>query len=255
MSKTIVWVSGAVDGLGLGIARNTPYPDARIINISRRKHPQYETVQADLAAPAGWETVRTHFREELASFDGDRVIFIHNAYFADSTGLIGKVDTETYQKGVLVNSAAPLVLGEAFLTAAEGKKFEAGLVLISTGATTMPIPGLAAYAAAKIGVEFWAQVVQQELALNADENRWVVAFRPGGIKTPGAKKNEELDPERWPFATLRKEMGKDFMDIDTAGKRIWSGLPPAPGDAILSLAPNMTTDPAKMFGSKFTYVP
>ena len=33
MSKTLVWVSGAVDGLGLGIARNTPFPDARIIKL------------------------------------------------------------------------------------------------------------------------------------------------------------------------------------------------------------------------------
>lgn len=255
MSKTLVWVSGAVDGLGLGIARNTPFPDARIINISRRQHPDYETVKADLATRDGWAKVRNHFNEELRIFDGDRAIFVHNAYLSDQTGLIGKIDDDTYERGVLVNSASPLILGQAFLTAAQGKSFEAGLVLMSSGATTMPIPGLSTYSAAKAGVEYWAQVVHKELELNPDDNRWVVAYRPGGIDTPGARRNADLPREVWPFVEVRREMHASFMDIDTAGRRFWSGLPPEPGQCLLSLSPDMTMDKELMFGANVTFVP
>ena len=38
--STIVWISGATEGLGLGLAGTCPYPGARIINLSRRRHPQ-----------------------------------------------------------------------------------------------------------------------------------------------------------------------------------------------------------------------
>jgi hypothetical protein len=106
-------------------------------------------------------------------------------------------------------------------------------------------------------VEYWAQSVHTELAhLGKLDKRWVVAFRPGGIKSPGARKNEGWTLERWPFVEIRKEMGKNFMDIDTAGKRIWSGLPPKPEDYLLSLSDKpMTEAPEKMFGYRVKVLP
>src|SRR5690606_41740372 len=80
MAETLVWIGGATGGLGLGLARHVPYADARIVNISRRQHPAYETLITDIADPAGWQRVREHFARELAGFAGSRAIFIHNAY-------------------------------------------------------------------------------------------------------------------------------------------------------------------------------
>lgn len=37
VSDTIVWISGATEGVGLGLARTVPYPGARVINLSRRQ--------------------------------------------------------------------------------------------------------------------------------------------------------------------------------------------------------------------------
>ena len=48
---TIVWISGATEGIGKGLADNVPWPDARVINLSRRQHPELETVTFDLARP------------------------------------------------------------------------------------------------------------------------------------------------------------------------------------------------------------
>ena len=75
----IVWISGATEGIGLGLARNVPWPDARIINLSRRPHPDYETVTFDLTVPESWERVRESFRRELTGYSG-RALFIHNAF-------------------------------------------------------------------------------------------------------------------------------------------------------------------------------
>jgi benzil reductase ((S)-benzoin forming) len=253
MAETLVWISGATGGLGLGLARHVPYADARIVNISRRQHPDYETLIADIADPAGWQRVREHFARELAGFAGSRAIFIHNAYSSDGVGLIGTLDSASYQSAVLANAAAPLVLGEAFLSAARHLDCEVGLVLMSSGATTLPIEGLATYAAAKIGVEYWADVVSRELAARRPKC-WVTALRPGGIDTPGSVKNANLPRERWPFVEVRREMHKQFMDIDTAGRLIWSALPPPPGICLLSVGPPMTDRAEDGFGARVRYI-
>ncbi len=84
---TIVWISGATEGIGLGLARNQPYPNARIVNLSRRQHLDYETVRFDLAEPATWDAVVAHFRNELRDFKGTRAIFIHNSTWAGARDL------------------------------------------------------------------------------------------------------------------------------------------------------------------------
>src|SRR3954454_14952721 len=91
-ASSIVWISGATEGLALGLARTCPYPDARVINLSRRQHPDVETVIFDLTDPSTWGTVAQHFASELNSFRGERAIFIQNAYYPGCAGFVGEVD-------------------------------------------------------------------------------------------------------------------------------------------------------------------
>ncbi len=228
MMKTIVWISGATEGIGLGLARNAPWSDARIINFSRRPHPDYETVQVDLTDPASWEHMRESFRHELTGFSG-RAIFIHNAYYSAAVGMVGKVDQREYEKSLIANVAAPLALGEAFISAfPEGA--EGGLVMMSSGSAIVPLEGLASYCAAKVGVEHWVEVVQRELSGRSAP--WVVAVRPGAIDTAPARAASRLDPSVYPragkVATSRR------LDIDSAGRRIWAALPPGPEIAVIA---------------------
>ena len=37
MSDTLIWISGATEGIGLALARTAPFAGARIINLSRRQ--------------------------------------------------------------------------------------------------------------------------------------------------------------------------------------------------------------------------
>jgi benzil reductase ((S)-benzoin forming) len=85
-ADTIVWISGATEGLGKGLAAAVPYENARIINLSRRQHPTLETIKFDLTEPESWDAVGDHFKETLANFTGKRAIFVHNAFYRGQRG-------------------------------------------------------------------------------------------------------------------------------------------------------------------------
>jgi NAD(P)-dependent dehydrogenase (short-subunit alcohol dehydrogenase family) len=243
-ADTVIWISGATEGIGLGLARNQPYPNARIVNLSRRPHPDYESVVFDLTEPDTWDVVRRHFQRELAAFTGKRAIFIHNAYYSEAVGLVGKVDSGRYEKSVLANVAAPLVLGEAFVTACR-PGYEAGLVMLSSGAAVSPLPGLATYCAAKTAIEHWVQVVAAERQAHG-RGPWLAAVRPGGVETAPVRRVADLDPEVYPRAGRIKANIPNRLDIDAAARQIWSVLPPDPAVPVVSFAPELA-DPAFRF--------
>jgi benzil reductase ((S)-benzoin forming) len=234
---TIVWISGATEGIGKGLADNVPWPDARVINLSRRQHPELETVTFDLARPETWGAVRAHFEAELSRFKGRRAIFIQNAYQSNVVGLIHKAPSESYEAGVIANVAAPLVLGEAFIKACR-PGYEAGLVMMSSGAAVTPLVGLATYCASKTAIEHWAEVAQREREARG-EGPWVVAIRPGGVETEPVRRIATLDPELYPRARRIAANIPNRLSPDEAAKQIWKVLPPKPGVSVISFAPDL----------------
>jgi short-subunit dehydrogenase len=246
MAETLLFITGATEGIGLGLARNQPFGDTRIINISRRAHPDYESIRFDLTDPASWDIVRDRLRGELARFTGRRVVFIQNAYYSEGVGLLGKVPSDRHQKSVLANVAAPLVLGEAFLSACPAH-LDAGLVMLSSGAAVAPLEGLASYCAAKIAIEHWVEVAVRERESRGSSGPWIVAVRPGGVDTAPVRAIASLDPELYPRAREVRDNIPNRLDIDSAARRIWAALPPPPGIAVISFAP-APTEPRFRFG-------
>jgi len=118
MVAALVWISGASSGIGEALARSVPWKDARLIGVSRRPPAVGEHLEADLADPSSWATVAESFDRELAGFDGDQVVFVHAAGTVEPIGFAGEVDDDPYQANVVLNSAAPQVLGHRFLAAA-----------------------------------------------------------------------------------------------------------------------------------------
>lgn len=232
-ASSIVWISGATEGLGLGLAKTCPYADARVINLSRRQHADLETVIFDLTDPSTWDTVASHFASELGSFEGDRAIFIQNAYYPGCAGFVGEVNPALVAAEAIGNAAAPLVLADAFVRAVR-PDFESGLVLLSSAAARIPFEGRAVYAAAKAGVEQFARVVSRERERRGC-GPWVVAVRPGFVDSPSVRAEALLDPHSYPVAeALRVGLESGEADNPTdAARRIWAALPPAPGETVL----------------------
>ncbi|MDX1385433.1 MAG: SDR family NAD(P)-dependent oxidoreductase, partial [Thermoanaerobaculia bacterium] len=147
MSGHLVLISGASSGLGRALADTVPFRGARLLNLSRRATPGLEHVAADLADPAGWRAAGESFAREVAGFRGERVVFVHSAGTLDPIGPAGEVDPERYRRSVLLNSAAPQILGEAFLRAARATEARCDAVMISSGAARSLYEGWSAYGA------------------------------------------------------------------------------------------------------------
>jgi benzil reductase ((S)-benzoin forming) len=226
MSDSIVWISGATRGIGLALARTTPFPNARIINLSRRAHPDLESVQFDLTQPATYEAVRAHFATELAGFRGSRAIFIHSARYSAPPGFVFDVDAAEYCAAIQANAVAPLVLGRIFLSAI-GPDYESGLMLISSAAANYPVAGCATYCAARAGVEMWVKAVSAELKARKPRT-WALAVRP-------AVRDTQL--VRALPAESRQSSGKNEFEsesaCDRAARDIWAALPARAGASVL----------------------
>ena len=240
MTETLIWISGATEGIGLGLARNCPYPGARIINMSRRQHPDYETVRLDLTDPASWDDAGASFAGELSAFQGKRALFIHNAYYSNEVGLIGKISSADHRKTVLANAAAPLVLGELFLAACAAHRTapecEDGLMLMSSSAAVAWRLGMADYCAAKTGIEHWIEVVARERETQGGAGPWVLAVRPGAVNTDSVRRLTEIPADIYPTGERIRRTLANRMDIDTCARNIWAELPPKPGTSVLSFS-------------------
>ncbi|GAA1566277.1 SDR family oxidoreductase [Kribbella sancticallisti] len=165
--KNLVWISGASSGIGAALAASVPFPDARVIDLSRRGG-SVEHFKVDLADPADWARVEEHFAREAAGFEGERIIFVHNAGTVVPIGQAETVDAEVYTKAVLLNSAAPQVLGRAFLRATAGLSCERHLIMLSSGAAKTPYPGWSAYNAGKAALDHWVRTVGAEQGHETD---------------------------------------------------------------------------------------
>jgi benzil reductase ((S)-benzoin forming) len=231
VAKTIVWITGATQGIGAALARSVPYPDARVINISRRLHPELESVQADLTDPGSWDRVVEHVGNELAAFRGERAIFFNNANYPGTPGFAGVADPDEQRKQVYANAAAPLVLCDAFIRACR-PEFESGLVMISSATARYAMEALAVYGAAKAAMEQWVRAVRAERRRLAT-GPWVIAIRPGFVATDQVRATRarfEAGGDDYPgrAAVIAALAAGQFLTPDESASQIWALLPPKP---------------------------
>jgi NAD(P)-dependent dehydrogenase (short-subunit alcohol dehydrogenase family) len=231
MSDTIVWISGATGGIGSALRRHVPYPGARIINIDRVDAEGCENVRFDLLDPDSWERVAAHFADELGRFRGRRAVFLQQAFVQTGMGIIGKVPREGYRTSLIANYVAPVMLAEAFLRASK-PGYELGLMLMSSGSARGQV-GQSAYGSAKRGLELWVDVARQEFKDRPDT--WIVAVRPGSVRTATAMSSMNWDPQLYPRVhAMREHFATHGVEPDLAGLRIWKALPPRPDRALIS---------------------
>ncbi|PVX28629.1 SDR family NAD(P)-dependent oxidoreductase [Sphingomonas pokkalii] len=237
-SDTIVWISGATQGLGEGLAATVPYADARVINLGICPHPILESLHFDLTKPASWDAIGDHFRETLCGFKGRRAIFIHNA-IVHGLGYVTEVDRAAYQAEFVANGLAPLILGDMFLSAVE-QHYETGLVMITSAGARTPFEGHSAYCAAKAAVEMWVRTVRRELKRRGRKT-WVVAIRPGFVDTPSTRAEATLPGDAYPLGPqMARQLAsrEGVMTPVEAARGIWNMLPPQ-GDASILLQGEM----------------
>lgn len=179
--EILVWVTGASRGIGRALVEAVPGRGARVIGVSRSPGPAPVQLAADLGDPAGWDMVEASFHRELAGFAGERVAFLHAAGAIGPIGFAGETDPGDYRASVLLNAAAPLILGEAFLRAVRHLRCRRQLVLFSSGAARRAYQGVAAYGAAKAALDQWVRAAGNEQAHRGGVQ--VLSITPGRVDT------------------------------------------------------------------------
>jgi NAD(P)-dependent dehydrogenase (short-subunit alcohol dehydrogenase family) len=222
--RTLIWVTGASQGIGKALIQAVPWQGARVIGVSRSPGPAPVHLTADLAGPAGWDMLEASFHRELAGFSGDRVVFLHAAGAIGPIGFAGETEPRQYRASVLLNAAAPLIAGESFLRAGRHLNCRRQLALLSSGAARRPYPGVAAYGAAKAAVDQWVRAAGDEQSRRGDVQ--ILSINPGRIATAmheqlRAAGDDQL-PDHPEFIRLHEEgLLSDPSDV---ARRLWSLL-------------------------------
>ena len=185
----IVWITGATSGIGEALARTCPWPDTEIISVSRREHPDLETVllrphRHGVVGRASASTSPSGWRRSAASAR----VFIHNAlYYWGGAAYMGEGDPANHRDEIIANVVAPLVLGDMFIRAAAARgrrrrRRRPGADLVGVGAHRVPrardlrrVEGGDGAVGARVRAE----------REDRGKGPWVSAIRPGFVDTPG----------------------------------------------------------------------
>jgi benzil reductase ((S)-benzoin forming) len=223
MPGPLVFVSGGSSGIGLALARGVPWPDARVIDISRRGAPGIEHFRADLADPASWLQVAALFARELAGFAGERAVFVHSAGTLSPIGFAGEVDPAAYTRQVLVNSASIQVLGDAFLRAARETRARCTLLNIGSGAAQNVYEGWSAYCAGKAAADHWVRTVGAEQARRGGRCR-VMSVAPGVVATAMQEEIRATPEREFPAVARFQELHEDgaLREPDQVARELWA---------------------------------
>ena len=224
MTASLIFISGASGGIGKALLGMVPWSEARVVAIGRRPVEGAEHVEADLADPASWPAVGAAFQRELAGFDGDQVVFFHAAGTVEPIGFAGEVDTDAYSVNVVLNSAAPQVLGHLFLAAARDLDARRHLVMFTSGAAKSVYPGWSSYGAGKAAIDQWVRDVGDEQSRRGGVH--VIAIAPGTVDTRMQEllraTSEDDFPSRQKFVDLHAD--EKLADPEAVARDIWSLL-------------------------------
>ena len=225
MISHLVIVSGGSSGIGLGLLEACPWSGARRIDVSRSGAPGCEHVKADLADPACWPVVAEMFEREVAGFAGERVVFFHSAGTLTPIGFAGEMDPAAYARNVLLNSAAPQVLGDAFLRAAARTEARCQLLNISSGAANKAYAGWSAYCAGKAAADHWVRTAGLEQERRGGRVR-LLSVAPGVVATPMQAEIRATPQDDFPDVARFVGMHEDgsLRDPAEVARELWALL-------------------------------
>jgi NAD(P)-dependent dehydrogenase (short-subunit alcohol dehydrogenase family) len=222
--QRLLFVTGDSAGIGAGIAAAARRADATVAGMSRRSA-EGPHLEIDLGEPTNWQRAIDWIDGTIAGHAPDWVGLVHCAATLDPIGFAGAVDLHGYRSNVLLNSAAPQVLGAGFLTIMDAVGSPGALMQISSGAASTVYPGWSSYCAAKAAVDQWTRVVGAERTALGSPVR-VMAVAPGVVATgmqDAVRGSAESDfPTVQRFRELHDE--GHLADPAEVGRRLWDVL-------------------------------
>lgn len=231
MTAPLVFVTGGSSGIGRALVETLPWPGARVLNLSRRAGPadapgsrRAEHVAVDLATAGGWDRAAACFASELGRFEGELAVLVQAAGTLTPIAFAGEAVAAPYRANVLLNSAAPQILGDAFLRALSASRAGGGWMLcIGSGAAHSPYEGWSGYCAGKAAMDHWVRTAGAEQALRGDRCR-ILSVAPGVVETPMQAEIRETTARDFPqverFRALHREGA--LRDPLAVARELWA---------------------------------
>ncbi len=215
-------ITGASRGIGAGIAAAAT-ADGAVVAVCNRSASNFERqLTLDLARPESWAEFATWFDSLVDDVAPARIVAVHNAATINPIGFAGEVDADSYTSNVLLNSAAPQVIGDAIIRTARRMSTPTVLVQLSSGAGKNPYPGWTSYCASKAAVDMWVRSVGVEQADRDDLVR-ALAISPGVVATGMQAEIRSSSSEAFPNVERFHELHDDghLADPTEVGATIW----------------------------------
>ena len=225
-------VTGTTKGLGAALAeRIASDPGNELIAIARCTEGPIAggfCLEADLADSVQLSDACKRIDHRIAGKAYDRAVLVNNAGVVEPVGPLDQVDAVALERNLQVNLVAPVLLMRWFLRAT-GSIPVRRVINISSGAGRRPIPGWAAYCAAKAALDMASRAVAMECEARGMGVE-IVSLAPGVIDTPmqatvrGASPEAFADVER--FRAMKAEgvlrpaaeVAADILQLEGAGK-------------------------------------
>ncbi len=188
-------ITGTSRGLGRALTEALlPRPATTVIGIGRRatlEHPSYQHVPLDLADLAAVESnVPTILRTLI---EPSSITLINNAGVLGEIGYLGEQSNDHLQLVFRVNTVAPAILMNAFISTFAGLHVPRLILNISSGAAQRPVDGWAAYSASKAALDALSLTAQKEQDLRGSGIR-IRSLSPGIIDTTMQAHIRAADP-------------------------------------------------------------
>ena len=218
---TLVVVTGASSGIGLAVAEAARDAGHDVASCSRRPGPGRH-LAADLSQVSEWPRFAAWLHELIdADPPWGRVVLVHSAATLEPIGFAGEVDADAYTANVVLNSAAPQVIGDAFLRSMAGVPGRGVLLQVSSGAAHTARAGWTSYGAGKAAVDQWTRAAGLEQDRRGGRVR-VLSVAPGVVATDMQAQIRSTDATAFPgvedFVRLHDEGA--LADPDDVGRRL-----------------------------------
>jgi NAD(P)-dependent dehydrogenase (short-subunit alcohol dehydrogenase family) len=225
VSGSLVFVTGGSSGIGRAMIDALPFAGARVVNFARGAAQGVENVAVDLADPATWPRVASVFDAALRDFAGERVVFIHAAGTLTPIRFAGEGEAAAYARNVLLNSAAPQVLGDALLRALSQTSAPADLLFIGSGASKSVYEGWSGYCAGKAAVDQWTRVAGAEQSRRGGRRR-ILCVAPGVVATAMQQQIRDTPADDFPEVARFQALYEDgVLRVPAAvARELWSLL-------------------------------
>ena len=221
----LIIVTGGSAGIGHALLATAP-ADAHRVTVSRRPADDVARghLEADLADPASWARVGDVIDAVATEREWARITCIQSAGTLEPIGFAGEVDPDRYQTNVLLNAAAPQVLGHRFLGAVSHLRCRRELVMVSSGAARKDYPGWSSYGAAKAALDRWVSTVGAEQRERGGVR--VLSITPGVVATTMQERIRTTDARDFPqverFRGLHEE--GELEEPEAVARRFWAVL-------------------------------